>query len=221
MNELREYPPPLSVPYHKAHKQYLLYSGLLLAWEVVGVEISFSPESSFRVALRVPGAVPYAIFVLLLYFGLKIVVEWEQCDVERRSFWPSRVDYYGSHVIAALSVSAAAVREIFSNLNITSVQNDLGNTVGVVTPMGVLKFVMFCIPGFLLALVAMGLIGGIFESPEKRPRGSTLLNLSLTAFILVLVCLIEASEIQSTSAIVVGILAGIVTLLIRRVNEST
>ena len=52
-------PPPLTDAYHKVRKQFGLFSGLLIAWELIGVDLEkFSP---YNVQLKNPEAAPYVL----------------------------------------------------------------------------------------------------------------------------------------------------------------
>lgn len=96
--------PALSDTYHKARRSYGFFAGLFLAWELVGVSFGEKPFGSYNVTLKSSEAVPYVLFLLLLYFAFRTTIEWFQCDTERRSTAVSRIDFWSSHSIALLSL---------------------------------------------------------------------------------------------------------------------
>jgi hypothetical protein len=103
--------PALSDYYHKARKLYGLTSGLLLLWELVGIELQPNPVEYLKVKLLSPEAVPAILFILVFYFAFRLIVEWSQCDISRRQFLASRVDFYAAHVFGFVSVSIYAFQQ--------------------------------------------------------------------------------------------------------------
>ena len=102
-------PKALSPEYHKAHKQLMLWSAILFIWELVGIDLSKAKEAGGNVGpiftvLKSPQAVPWVLLLLVGYFFFKCVVEWGQCDANRRKVRYARIDF-----ISALSVSTAAI----------------------------------------------------------------------------------------------------------------
>lgn len=84
-NDLKQVSTPaLSDHYHHARKLYGLFSGLLLLWELVGVEIQETPIENLKLRLMNPEAVPIILFFLVLYFAFRFAIEWSQCDRLRR-----------------------------------------------------------------------------------------------------------------------------------------
>jgi len=99
--------PALTESYHKARKQLVLWSGVLLAWELVGVDQSRleGQTGSFFNALERPGAVPWVLFVVVSYFGFRTSVEWAQCDQERRRRLAAKYDLRACGVISSASIT--------------------------------------------------------------------------------------------------------------------
>lgn len=90
-------PASLSEHYHKARKQLVLWSGILFAWELVGIDLGGLKESGGSVgpivkALKSPQAVPWVFLILLSYFFYRTIIEWYQSDPSRRKMRASRVD---------------------------------------------------------------------------------------------------------------------------------
>ena len=97
-------PPPLLDTFHKARKQLGLYSALLLAWVLVGM----NPDGEFlkeRTGIDIlhPERTPYVLMALILYFGFRLNVEWYQSSEARRQLAVSRVDYWVAAWIAVIA----------------------------------------------------------------------------------------------------------------------
>ena len=103
-------PSPLSEPYHKARRNYAGFSGLLIAWELIGIEIDKVPFQNLNVTLKSPNATPYILMILLAYFAFRTVIEWYQCDPVRRESIPSRIDLYAAHFLGFSSIVLYAVQ---------------------------------------------------------------------------------------------------------------
>ena len=93
-------PPEMSFAYHKAHKLYGLFSALLIAWELIGIELKDLPYAT----IKSPQAPPFVLIALTCYFAFKITVEYSQCNKERKRQLPVRVDYWVAHSIALISL---------------------------------------------------------------------------------------------------------------------
>ena len=98
-------PTALSAEYHKAHKQLMLWSGILFIWELVGIDLTKAEEAEGMVgsivkSIKSPQAVPWALLVLVGYFLFKLIVEWSQCDGARRKMWASKADFISALVVA-------------------------------------------------------------------------------------------------------------------------
>jgi hypothetical protein len=117
-------PTALSGEYHKAHKQLMLWSTILLIWELIGVDLSKAKDAGGNIgpivtALKSPQAVPWALAGLVVYFLFKCSVEWAQCHVDRRKIRFARVDFISAWIVAlaalALYVGQALSRAQLAN----------------------------------------------------------------------------------------------------------
>src|SRR5438034_3330367 len=84
--------PELTGAYQKAHKNYVLVSGLFASWELIG--ITLNTKEKWGIELKSPSGVPLILLTLMSYCGYKLIVEWVQCDRERRKNIAVRVDYW-------------------------------------------------------------------------------------------------------------------------------
>src|SRR6185437_13020086 len=103
--------PPVTDAYRKAHKNYVLSAALLGSWQLIGITIE--TKEKWGVSLKSPAAVPVILFVLVVYFGYRMTVEWLQCDEGRRMHRIAVLDYRVAHAIAAVSVSIAIIQYVF------------------------------------------------------------------------------------------------------------
>ena len=90
--------PPLSAEYHKARRQLMLWSGLLFAWALVGVDLEKLAKAggnigAFVSSVKSPQAIPWVIVILILYFFFRVTIEWKQSADARRGTRTSRVDF--------------------------------------------------------------------------------------------------------------------------------
>ena len=93
-------PPQLTDHYHKARKNYTLFSGLLLAWVFVGLNVPKAPFDTVKITLDNESAMPLVLIALMVFFGFRTVIEWQQNSENRRMWLPSRLDVAAAHVIA-------------------------------------------------------------------------------------------------------------------------
>jgi hypothetical protein len=96
--------PALGEGYSHARKAYGLTSALLMAWELIGIELQASPMENLKLTLKSPQAAPYVLIVLIIYFGFRVTIEWHQNDIRRRSLRASRIDFAAAHTIAAAAL---------------------------------------------------------------------------------------------------------------------
>jgi hypothetical protein len=97
--------PALGEGYSHARKAYGLTSALLMAWELIGVELEASPIENLKLTLKSPQAAPYVLIVLIIYFGFRVTIEWYQTDIRRRNLPASRIDFVAAHAIAVAALA--------------------------------------------------------------------------------------------------------------------
>lgn len=100
--------PPVTDTYQKAHKNYVLWSALLASWQLIG--ITLETKEKWGVTLKSPNAVPLVLFCLVVYFGFKVIIEWSQCDDNRKQHIAARIDYGVAHAIAVSAIVISVVQ---------------------------------------------------------------------------------------------------------------
>lgn len=96
--------PEFSGAYNRAHRQYVFISAILVAWELIGLDVKESPIQNINVALKTPQAIPYVLIALVFYSAYRITVEWYQSDSRRRSTRVSRIDFAITHGLGLTSL---------------------------------------------------------------------------------------------------------------------
>lgn len=108
-----ELPDSMTDAYHKARRGYGLFSGLLIAWELIGIKVNASPFSDFNVTLKSPEAAPYILITLVSYYAFRLTIEWYQCDSSRRALKVSRIDFFIAHSLGFVAVGLYAIQRGF------------------------------------------------------------------------------------------------------------
>lgn len=99
-----------------------LFSALLLSWELIGIEVPEAPLSAVKVSLKSPELLPFVLTALVGYFGLRTMLEWYQCDRQRRETLAVRIDLGLAHTLGfgavLLFVTQAILRQqLFTRLS--------------------------------------------------------------------------------------------------------
>lgn len=100
--------PELTDAYRKAHKSYVLASGLLASWELIG--ITLDTKEKYGIELKSPKAVPLILFTLVIYSGYKMTIEWMQCHPERRQHTAAKWDYRIAHGLAFVAIAISLIQ---------------------------------------------------------------------------------------------------------------
>jgi hypothetical protein len=104
--------PQLTEAYYKAHKSYAFFSAVLIAWELVGIELTAKPLENLNITLKTPSAAPIVFIALVIYFGFRLWVEWLQCDMRRRLLAASRLDFAVAHGLGGLALCIYFVQRL-------------------------------------------------------------------------------------------------------------
>jgi hypothetical protein len=115
MQDLSPDKPHLSSEYYKARNKYNLFSGLLFAWELIGIEIKETPIEKINITLKSPDAAPYALIVILCFYAFRFSIEWHQSDKTRRDLIQSKIDYFSSHFISIAAISLFLIQSALNN----------------------------------------------------------------------------------------------------------
>lgn len=95
----------MSDAYQRARRTYGIVSGLLFAWELIGIRFDAKhPVENLNISLKSPQAVPYVLIVLVLYFAFRLTIEWYQNERWRRNLIPVRIDFIVSHALGTLAI---------------------------------------------------------------------------------------------------------------------
>jgi len=94
----------LTGSYHKARKSYGLFSALLVAWELIGIELTETPFESFKVKIKTPEVAPYVLVILVIYFAYRFTIEWLLINEENRKIRVALIDFYISHIIGLIAI---------------------------------------------------------------------------------------------------------------------
>jgi hypothetical protein len=70
--------PALSESYHKARRNYVLFSAPLIAWELIGFDVPEAPLENVKITVKSPQAIPVVLIVVMGYFAWLVVQEWFQ-----------------------------------------------------------------------------------------------------------------------------------------------
>ena len=105
----------LTPEYYKARRGLMLFSGLLIAWELIGIELSpkLNIDSlNLDITIKSPQAAPAVLIILILYFSLRTAIEWHQSPLNRRKENASKADIIFSSLIPLLSLSIFAFQSL-------------------------------------------------------------------------------------------------------------
>lgn len=104
--------PHLSEQYYKTRKSLVLFSGLLFAYELIGIDIRSQPLENLAVEVRSPQATPWALLILVLYFMLRYVIEWYQSSYLRRNMRVAKIDFTSTLIISGLALATFGIQRI-------------------------------------------------------------------------------------------------------------
>lgn len=177
--------PPLPGTYHKARARLVLFSAVLLFWDVVGIQLSAIPGTGLE-PTKNPEAIPWLVALVVLYFGGRLWVEWLQCDPERRSVRACRIDHFASYGIAVFALGVFVFQQV-TTLRVAELLSEatwVGTLVGIgLGAMSLQLLVYSDVLGlwvFSLLLFVFGGVGYALRSNFQQP----LLEWSVTQYFL-------------------------------------
>ena len=112
LQETSDHERPLTEQFYRARKSLVLFSGLLFAWEFVGIEIGRGNIAGAEITIRNPEAAPLVLAVVVLYFVARTLIEWLQSSRGSRRRLASRVDLMLSLAIPAVAIGTFAVQQL-------------------------------------------------------------------------------------------------------------
>ncbi len=101
---------PFNEHYYKSRNSLLLFSGILLAWELIGVNVESAETSGIKVSIKEVDAIPYVLFILIVYFLYRVIIEWYQSPYERRLLKQSRIDLGVTLIIPFSSMATYSIQ---------------------------------------------------------------------------------------------------------------
>jgi hypothetical protein len=104
-------PTQLTVPYRKARRQLTLFSGILLAWELVGVKVDPEIKSHIDFTLLNPEAIPYVLITIVVYLIYRLNVEWLMCGKTLRNSKVPKTDFVVALIIAGTSLGIFLIQK--------------------------------------------------------------------------------------------------------------
>jgi len=185
--------PELTDAYRKAHKNYVLASGLLASWELIG--ITLQTKEKWGIELKSPAAVPLILFTLVIYSGYKMTIEWLQCNPDRQQHPAAKWDYRIAHIIALTAIAISVVQYLL-HIQIVDVLGHhafILRTAFLVLYLGILAVIFF----------------GKHTYPSKRPA----LFLSLTMLMAIVFALDAIARRKPWFLIGAAALAGVTLFL--------
>jgi hypothetical protein len=185
--------PVLGSAYNHARKAYGVTSALLMAWELIGVELAAAPVENLKLTLKSPQAAPYVLIVLIVYFGFRMVIEWYQTDPRRRQMRASKVDFVVAHCIAGASLALYGYQTVtmVQLVNVLPQHSGmslvLGMSVGqttffLISPSGWRQRLTFIIPSGTITVLATLAFFAIVASPAELSLSMLIIGLIGFAF---------------------------------------
>jgi hypothetical protein len=100
--------PVLTPEFHRARRQLMLWSGVLFAWNLVGIDIAEVAKGEGNLAalarsLKSPQAVPWVLIILVAYFLYRMSIEWLHSPEMRREMRASKADFTVSWLVALVA----------------------------------------------------------------------------------------------------------------------
>jgi uncharacterized membrane protein len=101
--------------YYDARKQLILFTGLLFAWEFVGITIDGKQTldlGTVKVGVSRPDFIPFVFAVLVIYSVFRYTIEWCLAPAEDRMSLAARVDYKVSLMAALVATQLFFFHEL-------------------------------------------------------------------------------------------------------------
>ncbi|MGD8780678.1 MAG: hypothetical protein PVH88_17140 [Ignavibacteria bacterium] len=96
----------VSESYQKARKIFAAFSGLVIIWTFVGIDITRFLDEYVKVGVGNPDALPIVLIILTLYFALRFILEWFQISIEIRHSTIMKADFFITVYIGMIALAA-------------------------------------------------------------------------------------------------------------------
>ncbi len=124
-------PPALSEEYHHARRNLNLASALFLASELLGLRLPADKSGrsqgdifGFEIELLSAGALAWVLLTIVLFFGLRLILEWMQCSPRRRTVNAARADLGLSLFIGLFGITVFSIQRL-RNIQLLDWGNDV------------------------------------------------------------------------------------------------
>lgn len=181
--------PFLTSEFHKARRQLMLFSALLLAWELIGIDLDpEQPLPYLNVKLRSPEVAPWIFIVLMGYFSARVAIEWFKSPADRRQHPASKADIALCISIVLLSI-IVFVAQILSKVQIVDLMFGIGPWVlGIATNLIFNAIVWWRAPkelysrwvSLVISLICAGILGYILLHTWNQPMNIQVDSESIT-----------------------------------------
>lgn len=105
--------------FYKARKQLALFSGLLLAWVLIGIKPDNLGDGTLGAifkAIETPAAIPLVLAVLILYFIFRLCLIWQLCPDDGKSRWEAKLDFRSTWILGVLAVVLYLGQETYQGI---------------------------------------------------------------------------------------------------------
>ena len=105
----------LTDAYRKARRMLTALSAILLAWEYVGITIVSEaqiPGSGAKITVKNPEVAPTVILLFVVYFSVRLYIEWKLCPGRAWNLAVCRVDVTLAYSLATIGVGVYVLQQI-------------------------------------------------------------------------------------------------------------
>ena len=127
--------------FRRTRKHYIFFSGLLIAWELVGLRLPEDGKisSTIDIELLSPNAAPFVLIALIVYFAFRTALEWRYCSPPKEHQKIAGLDYWSAHGIAVAALGLFAFQRLL--------QMQIANEVDLHDPQSILGMYFGFLPG--------------------------------------------------------------------------
>lgn len=152
----------LSKHYYSSRKQLALYSGIFLAWELIGLNIPNKPLTNSNIEIKSPEAFPFVLLVMISYFIYRTLIGWYLSNPQIRKQKISRFDLNTSFSIAFIAV-LIYVYQTISKEQLFNISISTGVSI-------ILIFIVVIVSFFQLFPIYMAVVDILYNQGLKDSR---------------------------------------------------